>query len=83
VVPAYNPLVIDVLLKLLRMNCFHCHRFRIRERIKEDYVVMLELLRNDRISEAYEYMDINVEEEKRRFDKLMIEGEPEKDKEKD
>ncbi len=28
-------------------------------------------------------MDINVEEEKRRFDKLMIEGEPEKDQDKD
>lgn len=44
---------------------------------------MLELLRNDRISEAYEYQDINVEEEKRRLDKLMIEGEPEKEKEKE
>jgi DNA-directed RNA polymerase beta' subunit len=60
VVPAYNPLVVDVLLKLLRMNCFYCHRFRIREKIKEDYVVMLELLRNDRIKETYEYYDINV-----------------------
>jgi DNA-directed RNA polymerase beta' subunit len=67
VVPAYNPLVVDVLLKLLRMSCFYCHRFRIRERIKEDYVVLLELLRKDRIHEAYEYYEINVEEEKRRL----------------
>ncbi len=81
VVPAYNPLVVDVLLKLLRMNCFHCHRFRIRERIKEDYVIMLELLRNDRIKEAYEYYDINVEEEKRKMDKMEAESETDKAKE--
>jgi hypothetical protein len=63
------------------MNCFHCHRFRIRERIKEDYVIMLELLRNDRIKEAYEYYDINVEEEKRKMDKMEAESETDKAKE--
>lgn len=41
IVPAYNPLIVDVLLKLLRMTCLYCHRFRIREKIKEDYIVLL------------------------------------------
>lgn len=81
VVPTYNPLIIDVLLKLLRMNCFYCHRFRIRERIKEDYVVLLELLRRDKISEAYEFFDINVEEERRKLERLEAEPETEKNTE--
>jgi DNA-directed RNA polymerase I subunit RPA1 len=70
IVPVYNPLVIDVLLKLLRMTCLHCHRFRIRHRIKEDYSVMLELIRRDKIALAYDFYDINTEEERRRLDKL-------------
>jgi DNA-directed RNA polymerase I subunit RPA1 len=61
-VPTYNPLIIDVLLKLLRMTCLHCHRFRIREKIKEDYVVLLELIRRDKITEAKQFYDINSEE---------------------
>ena len=40
-VPVYNPLVIDVLLKLLRMTCLKCHHLRIKPRIKEDYIVVL------------------------------------------
>ena len=80
IVPVYNPLIIDVLLKILRMTCFHCHRLRIRERIKEDYVVLLELLRKDRVSEAYEFYDINVEEERRKLEKIEAEGESEKNK---
>lgn len=70
VVPLYNPLIIDILLKTLRMTCLKCHRLRIRQRIKEDYVILLELIRRDKITEAYEYYDINTEEEKRKFDKL-------------
>ncbi len=35
--PVYNPMIIDVLLKLLRMNCFNCHRFRIKSIIKEEF----------------------------------------------
>jgi hypothetical protein len=42
---------------------------------------MLELLRNDRIKEAYEYYDINVEEEKRKMDKMEAESETDKAKE--
>ena len=61
VVPTYNPLVIDVLLKLLRMNCYHCNRLRIRPKIKDDYLILLELIRKDRINEAYEFYDINTD----------------------
>jgi len=67
IVPVYNPLIINLLLKILRMTCFHCHRLRIRERIKEDYVVLLDLLRKDRINEAYQFYDINLEEERKRL----------------
>ena len=42
---------------------------------------MLGLLRNDRIKEAYEYYDINVDEEKRKLDKMDAESETEKAKE--
>lgn len=42
---------------------------------------MLELLRNDRIKDAYEYYDINVEEERRRLDKMEAESDSEKNKE--
>jgi DNA-directed RNA polymerase beta' subunit len=70
VVPVYNPLIVDVLLKMLRMTCLHCHRFRIRPRIKEDYSIILDLLRRDKISEAYEFYEINTEEERRKLDKL-------------
>lgn len=42
---------------------------------------MLELLRNDRIKEAYEYYDINVEEEKKKLDKLDAESQADKAKE--
>ena len=67
VVPAYNPLIMDVLLKLLKMTCLHCHRFRIRQKIKEDYQVLLELIRRDQISQAYEYYELSPEDELKRL----------------
>ena len=69
IVPVYNPLIIDVLLKLLRMTCLKCHRLRIRPRIKDDYIILLELIRRDKIREAHDYYEINAEEEKRKYDK--------------
>lgn len=50
ITPVYNPLVIDVLLRILKMTCLSCYRFRIRHRIKEDYAVMLQLLQKDKIA---------------------------------
>jgi hypothetical protein len=54
------------------MTCFDCHKFRIKEKIKEDYSVMLELLRRDRIKEAYDYYDINPHEEKRKMSRIEM-----------
>lgn len=42
---------------------------------------MLELLRQDKIKEAYDYYQINVEEERKRLEKLESEAEAEKVKE--
>ena len=52
------------------MNCFDCHRFRIKLKIKEDYRIILLLLKKDRIQEAYDYYEINADEEKKRLEKL-------------
>ena len=52
IVPAYNPMIIDVLLKLLRMTCFECHQFRIKQVIKEDFQVILLLIKHGLINEA-------------------------------
>lgn len=49
ILPTYNPLIIDTLMKILKMNCFDCHRFRIKPKIKEDYRIILLLLRKDKI----------------------------------
>ena len=44
-------------------------------------MVILELLRNDRVKEAYEYYEINVDEERRRLDKMEAESEVDRAKE--
>jgi hypothetical protein len=57
-------------MKILKMNCFDCHRFRIKPKIKEDYRIILLLLKKDKIKEAYNFYEINADEEKKRLDKL-------------
>jgi DNA-directed RNA polymerase I subunit RPA1 len=69
-VPVYNPIIIDVLLKLLRMNCFTCHRFRIKSRIKEDFEVIFTLIKVGLINEAKYFWSNDVEVWEKKIKKL-------------
>lgn len=61
IVPTYNALVMDVLVKILKMNCFNCHRLRIKKDIVEKFQDMIVLMKNGMVTEAYEYWKIDPE----------------------
>ena len=51
----------DVLVKILKMNCFNCHRLRIKKDIVEKFQDMIVLMKNGMVTEAYEYWKIDPE----------------------
>ena len=74
--PVYNPMIIDVLLKLLRMNCFHCHRFRIKGFIKEQFQVILTLVKCGLINEAKYFWESDASVWERKIKKINQEKTP-------
>ena len=42
--PVCNPLFYNTILKLLKMSCVTCHRFKIEDHLKRLYLVQQELL---------------------------------------
>jgi DNA-directed RNA polymerase I subunit RPA1 len=69
-VPTYNPMIIDVLMKMLKMSCFNCHHLRIKDKVKEDLQVKFILIKNGLISESKEFSEIDPEIERRKLKKL-------------
>jgi hypothetical protein len=57
-VPVYNPLVIGKLFSLLKIQCFNCHRLRIRQRTIQTYTDCLRLMKQGRIGEARELEEL-------------------------
>jgi DNA-directed RNA polymerase I subunit RPA1 len=68
--PVYNPIIIDMLLKLLRMNCFNCHRFRIKKSIKEDFEVIFGLVKIGLVNEAKYFWENDVERWEKKIKRL-------------
>ena len=63
-------MIIDVLLKLLRMTCLECHHFRIKPIVKEDFQVILLLVKHGLVNEATTFWETDSTTENRKLKKL-------------
>jgi DNA-directed RNA polymerase I subunit RPA1 len=45
ILPVYNPLVMDKLMQVLKLQCMSCHKFRIRSHTISEYENIFRLLR--------------------------------------
>lgn len=59
--PVYNPLTMGKMLSLLKIQCFSCHRLRIRPALVKTYTSCLRLVKRGRTKEARELEELQLE----------------------
>lgn len=56
--PTYNPLVMDKLMQLLKLQCASCHRLRIRHQTVIEYEHIFKLLRKGALLECQQLEEV-------------------------